>query len=339
MAQVDRDGARHWLDAWQGKRVGVLGDLMLDRYVWGEAHRISQEAPIPVVSVRETTARPGGAANVLHNLRSLGAVPAAFGVVGPDNAGDTLRALLADAGVETAGIVTDPDRVTTEKTRIIAGHQQVVRVDHERAAPLPPGVAEAVAGAAVDAVRAGQIDALVLEDYAKGVLTSELIAPVIAAARDCGVPLAFDPHPANPLPVPGCAVMTPNRGEAYALAGRYPHAPAVSPTADAGLAEVAAILRERFGADHALITLGADGMILFGPSGGPLHVPTRAREVYDVSGAGDTVIATYTLALCAGVPPGVAAVLANHAAGVVVGKVGTAPVTPGEWLETFEDEG
>lgn len=332
------DQARHFAETWRGKRVGVIGDLMLDRYVWGEATRISQEAPIPVVVVRETTLRPGGAANVMINLAKLGAQPAAFGVIGDDGNADALERLLAAEGVALEGVIRDPTRVTTEKARILAGNQQVVRVDRETSAPLGASTAQRLGEAIRGAIHSGSVDAVIIEDYAKGVLGRELAAAIASDCAAKGIPAALDPHPGNALCTPGLSLMTPNRQEAFALAGAY-HTGAIFPIEnDAPLREVARRIQAQWAPAHLLVTLGAGGMALFSGDGPPLHVPTRAREVFDVSGAGDTVIASFVLALLAGAAPEEAAILANHAAGVVVGKIGTAPVTLEELIESFHED-
>jgi len=332
---MEKEGAAALAEAWRGKRIAVLGDLMLDRYVWGTASRISQEAPIPVVEVKKTTARPGGAANVLHNIATLGGMPVAYGVLGDDRRGRQLAGLLDDHGIATTGLVHVPGRMTTEKERIIAGNQQVVRVDREQKDPIAVETAEYLAEQLEGALASGHLDAVILEDYAKGLLTRPLCERVVAAARKAGVPVALDPHPANVLELGGLTLMTPNHAEAFALAGRY-LADTVYPIAeDRALAEVAAHLATHWKVENLLITLGGGGMALFRHGVPPLHVPTRAREVYDVSGAGDTVIAAYTLALAGGASPEAAADLSNHAAGVVVGKVGTAPCPLDELLASF----
>ncbi len=325
-------------DAWQGKQIGVVGDLMLDRYIWGRADRISQEAPIPVVKAGKTTTRPGGAANVLHNLKTLGATPRTYGVLGKDISGNLLRCLLDELNIDTQGLLDDPDRITPEKTRILAGSQQVVRLDNERIEPLYPHTKEQLLAAIQTDLEAGRLDGLIIEDYAKGTLDIGLVETILQLCREHGLPVAMDPHPANPMLVDGLTLITPNRAEAFALAGLY-HSEAKSPiTEDDALLDVVQRLLDRCLLEQLLITLGGDGMALFRRGEAPLHVPTVAREVFDVSGAGDTVIASYLLALCAGATPEEAAVLANHAAGVVVGKVGTAPVHLEELLNAFKAE-
>ncbi len=334
---MQRTQAEQLSQTWSTKRVGVLGDLMLDRYVWGEARRISQEAPIPVVAVKRTTARPGGAANVLLNLTTLGAQALAFGVVGADAAGEELAALLEESGIDAGGVTVDAGRKTTEKTRIIAGTQQVVRVDTEETHPLAGDAAALLVHAITDAITGGAIDALILEDYAKGVFGPALLTQVLEMAHAHSVPVAMDPHPANRFTAKGLTLMTPNRLEAFALAGHYHRDPVFPITEDTALAEVADTLNRQWGVENLLITLGSGGMALFREQDAPHHIPTRAREVYDVSGAGDTVIASFMLALLAGASPDEAAVISNHAAGVVVGKVGTAPCNGDELLDSFDE--
>lgn len=334
---MNRSDAAALAAVWKDKRVGVLGDLMLDRYVWGDAKRISQEAPIPVVAVKRTTARPGGAANVLLNLTTLGAQAHAFGAVGLDPAGDELTNQLSERGISSKGVVIDAARRTTEKTRILAGNQQVVRVDVEQTDPLEGDAAAVLARTVLDALAEKSIDALILEDYAKGVLGSDLLVQVLKTAREHDVPVAMDPHPANRFATHGLTLMTPNRAEAFALAGHYDSDPIFPIAEDQSLGEVAQTLNEDWEVENLLITLGSGGMALFRKDREPHHIPTRAQEVFDVSGAGDTVISSFVLALLAGATPEDAAVVSNHAAGVVVGKVGTAPCALEELLGSFDE--
>ncbi|MFO7821288.1 MAG: PfkB family carbohydrate kinase [Lentisphaeria bacterium] len=321
-------------------RVAVVGDLMLDRYTWGSATRISQEAPVPVVKVARETQAPGGAANVVANLLGLGSKAGTFGFVGDDLHGNRLRKLLVDSGAEDAGIFKHPKRHTTVKTRVICNHQQVVRIDHEAAFPLGPGddCFVHLKQALCENLKAGYYDALIFEDYAKGLLSAELMEEVVEVARDNGVVTALDPHPSHNFKVKNLSLITPNRAEAFALAGMYA-APAVTPLKDdKSLLEVGRCLLEQWAPQHLLITLGGQGMALFTLGAeAPLHIPTRAKSVYDVSGAGDTVTASFVLALLSGASPRECAQVANHAAGIVVGKVGTVPVTVAELLENLEE--
>lgn len=330
---ISLERAREILDGAAGRRVAVVGDVMLDRYIWGAASRISQEAPVPIVRALRTTSAPGGAANVARNVHALGARPVPFGVIGQDPAGDELAALLEAMTDAPAGIVRDPSRRTTEKTRVIAGSQQVVRVDSEDDGPL----AEAVADELLARLRAAasRVDAIVVEDYAKGVVGEALLREVVAIGRARGVPVTLDPHSSHPYNVPGLTAMSPNRAEAFALAGLYPAKTVLPLIDDAPLRETAVRLAALWAPEYLLVTLGADGIALFRRDSMPLHFPTRAREVYDVSGAGDTVIAAFTLALIAGAAPEEACILGNHAAGVVVAKIGTAPVHAEELLKKW----
>lgn len=324
------------IDQFQRLRVAVVGDLMLDRYIWGTASRISQEAPVPVVAVRERSATPGGAANVLRNIASLGAQPLAFGVLGADASGDELVSLLHEHDVDVSGILRSTGRITAEKTRIIADHQQVVRVDNERIEPISEMDADTMVRQLREALVAGRVDAVILEDYAKGTLTESVLQGVTELCQDFDVPVALDPHPGNIARAQRLTVMTPNRSEAFAMTGVYPRAAVMPVEHDAALAEVVSQLQRDWSPKYLMITLGGQGMALF-QEGEPVHhIPTRAREVFDVSGAGDTVIASFVLSLLAGASPDEAAELSNHAAGVVVAKVGTATVSAEELLRAFE---
>ncbi|OPZ27456.1 MAG: Bifunctional protein HldE [Lentisphaerae bacterium ADurb.BinA184] len=321
------------LDRVAGLRVAVVGDLILDRYVWGEATRISQEAPVPVVRVSRETATPGGAANVANNLLCLGAETHVYGLVGEDAHGRELRQCLEAAGGRTRGIVATPQRPTTVKTRVIAGHQQVVRIDQEETGEAPAAARRAVGRILSGQLRRGVYQAVIIEDYAKGLITGEFAQEIVDCAAAAGVPVALDPHPSHAFRLKGLTLMTPNRAEAFGLAGRY-LTPGVLPVEkDEALLGTGRVLRKQWGIRHLLITLGGDGMALFGGRARPLHIPTRAREVFDVSGAGDTVIAAFTLALAAGARPADAAAFANCAAGIVVGKVGTVPIHAAELRE------
>ena len=316
-------------------RGAVGGDMMLERYIWGRAARISEEAPVPVVTVVRESQVPGGAANVIRNVLGLAAAVEAFGVIGEDLYGAELFNLLEAAGAGTAGIVRTGDRPTTVKTRIIAGNQQVCRIDQETVAPVAPAVQGKLLKQILTAIRTGRVQAVIFEDYAKGLLSREMMQEIVAAAARCQVITVLDPHPSHPFEVKGLTMMTPNRAEAFGLVGVYFQA-GVSPLAkDEALLKVSRLLQRRWAVRHLLVTLGSGGMALFSGRSAPLHIPTRAREIFDVSGAGDTVTATCTLALLAGAPAVVAAQLGNCAAGVVVGKIGTVPITMTELREAL----
>jgi D-beta-D-heptose 7-phosphate kinase/D-beta-D-heptose 1-phosphate adenosyltransferase len=313
--------------------VVVVGDLMLDEFIWGKVSRISPEAPVPVVEVDQETFYPGGAANVARNLKEFTPQTSVLGLVGDDAAGARLRALLADGKIGTAGVVPRSIGPTTVKTRIIARTQQVVRVDREKISP--PGAAERAALlGALDQALAG-CRGVILEDYGKGLFDAGLADEVIRRARAAGCVVAVDPNPGNPLPWSGATVVKPNRHEAFAAAGVPWSEPAADPMKDRPLLAVGEALLAKWDTEQLLITLSELGMLLMTRDGVRHHTPTRAREVFDVSGAGDTAVALYTLALCAGASPVEASEIANIASGVVVGKLGTATLTPAELLASF----
>ncbi len=317
-----------------GRRVLAAGDLMLDEFIWGRVSRISPEAPVPVVAVDRETFYPGGAANVARNLREFTPHAGVLGLTGDDAAGGRLRQLLEAGGIETSAVVTRAKAPTTVKTRIIARTQQVVRVDRE----LIEAPEHAERMALLDALEQTlpQADAVILEDYGKGLLDADLASQIIQRARQANCIVAVDPNPNNPLPWLGATVVKPNRHEAFAAAGIPWSEPAPHPLEDKPLFHVAEVLLSQWKAEQLLITLSELGMLLITQEGVRHHSPTRAHEVFDVSGAGDTAIALYTLALCAGAAPVEAAEIANHASGVVVGKLGTATVRPDELLSSFQ---
>ncbi len=325
-----------WVDKFSARRAAVVGDLMLDVYLWGQATRISPEAPVPVVNVRRRTACLGGAANVMRNLATLGAQVVAFGAIGEDESAAEIRRDLETQNIDSRFLVVTPDRCTTEKRRVLAGSQQLLRVDFEDNSPLPDAVRAAVAAPVKELIRKREIEVLIFDDYAKGLLSTELVAELAALANSCGIITALDPKPGRLEPVPDLTVMKPNRSEAFAMAKMSDPGAVADPYQDEALQAVAAKLMQKWQPKQLLISLAAQGMAIFSRDGGMKVIPTRAREVYDVSGAGDTVIATYTLAIASGADPVIAAQLANTAAGVVVGKVGTAPITRAELVAELE---
>jgi D-beta-D-heptose 7-phosphate kinase/D-beta-D-heptose 1-phosphate adenosyltransferase len=321
------------IDRFAGMRVLVIGDLMLDEFIWGKVSRISPEAPVPVVNVTGETYYPGGAANVARNLREFTAHTALMGLAGEDAAGQRLCALLASCGIETRGVHRDRSHSTTVKTRIIARNQQVVRVDRERPAALTALQLEAARTYLAAAIP--EVEAIVVADYGKGFLTQELADHIAATACTHGKILAVDPHPQTSLVWRGASAIKPNRIEAFNAAG-MPLSPAVEPaTADRPLLAAANRLLSSWQPGCLLVTLGEQGMLLFEGTLDPYHIPTRAKEVFDVSGAGDTAIAVFTLGLVAGASAREAAELANHASGIAVGKLGTATVTAAELEASF----
>ncbi len=317
-----------WLERFARQRILVVGDLMLDQYVAGRVERISPEAPVPVVRVTDERQVPGGASNVAANIRALRGGAAVCGVVGRDPAGAALRRLLRKQRVDLIGGPRLAGARTTVKTRILAERQQVVRVDRERPLPWTPAAVSAFAETAARAV--ARSTGVILEDYGKGVLQPRIVDAVLQAARRAGVPVGLDPKDEHALRGKGLTFATPNRKEAFQAAGLRDPGAARHPLEDAALLRAGERLMEKWTPRYLAITLGPHGMLLLRRGGPPAHLPTRAREVFDVSGAGDTVIAVCTLALAAGADWVEAAELANHAAGVVVGKMGTATCTPAE---------
>ena len=302
-------------------RILVIGDVMLDRYLWGDATRISPEAPVPVVDITRESVTAGGAANVALNLASLGARCTVAGYFGDDEAGRQLSATLAEKKIAT--LPTPGTGKTIVKTRVLVQRQQLCRLDRE----APPS-AYAVSADAAEKLLAAAIrthDAVIFSDYAKGILSDALVARITTLARAAGKLIALDPKPKHGLAFHGLDLITPNKREAIELSGLT-----VAPHTPFPAAEVCARLHERYATKHLVITLGEDGMLLSTNGKILKTIPTAAREVYDVSGAGDTALAALVLALAAGAKLETAAHFANAAAGVVVGKLGTATVTPAE---------
>ena len=306
-----------------GRRILVVGDVMLDHYLWGDATRISPEAPVPVVEVKRDTYVPGGAANVALNCASLGAKTAVAGYIGEDDAGARLMQLLRESGVKA--IRTAGQAHTIVKTRVIIQRQQLCRLDREAA----PGAYQMDAADAVRLLRRpiAEADAVVISDYAKGLVTNELIAAVAAEAHARGKFVALDPKPKRSIHFTDLDLITPNRREAAQLAD-VPWSGDTPFPAE----EICRIIHERHRVKYLVITLSEDGLLLSREGRVLQQIPTAAREVFDVSGAGDTSIAGLVLALSAGADLETAAHFANAASGVVVGKIGTATVTPAELL-------
>ena len=316
-----------------GKRVLVVGDVMLDRFIWGSVSRISPEAPVPVVNVDREAVYPGGAANVARNLVPFAQRVHIAGQAGTDAEGDILAKALADGGIDAGGLLRDSQYATITKTRIIAHQQQVVRFDRESIQPIPADPVVRVREFLSE--NAGALDGVILEDYGKGCITQELADAIIPVAQTAGLVITVDPNPNNRLDWKGVTAVKPNRWEAYREAGIPLPRRSVDPLNDETLIEVGRILLDRWGTEIVQITLGERGMMLFERGGAPHHIPTVARDVFDVSGAGDTAIALFTLALTAGATPVEAAEISNYASGIVVGKLGTATVTPEELLESM----
>ncbi|MFA6290322.1 MAG: PfkB family carbohydrate kinase [Victivallales bacterium] len=332
---MNRDRLSNIIKAAGGRRIAVIGDLMLDVYVWGRANRISQEAPVPVVQVRKQTQTLGGASNVMRNIVSLGASVMPFGVIGNDEAGRKLLSLFGEQGIESDFVISDPGRNTTQKQRVIAGTQQLVRIDYENIEPVPDSIRSQLTEGLIRTIERDEVHAVIFEDYAKGVLNKESVDAINKASLKKGLITALDPHPSQPFEVRELTLMTPNRQEAFALSGTYHKEPVHPVLKDAALMGVASRIMKDWSPRYLLITLGAEGMALYEKGRDCLVVPTRAREVFDVSGAGDTVIASFVMALLGGAEPAEAAEISNHAAGIVVGKIGTASIAVDELFQSF----
>ncbi len=299
------------------KRIAVVGDLMLDRYFWGSVARISPEAPVPVVEIESESARLGGAANVAHNIKSLGGEPMLIGVVGNDNSGNLLRDILIENRFTTAGLIVDETRPTTVKTRVIAHSQHVVRIDRETKADISYTLQHKI----LDVLRQNihSLDAIILEDYDKGVIVKSLIKQLVDLANEYRKIVTADPKFNNFFDYRGVTVFKPNRKEVEEVMG-------IKLVDDATVEEAGKALMERLQVKNVLLTRGERGMTLFEQDGSVTHVATIARKVADVSGAGDTVISTLTVALAGGANVREAATLANYAGGIVCEEVGIVPI-------------
>lgn len=316
------------VERFDSSRMLVVGDLILDHYIWGKVSRISPEAPVVVVKTTKETRTPGGAANVVNNLIKLGADVSVAGFVGKDQSGEILVEQLKELGANVDGVFVDPSRITTSKSRVIAHAQQVVRVDREESSPYDPALV-----ARLSSYLEGSLDkcsGIIISDYAKGVVSSRLFDPLSAAKAKGKIalnkcPLVIDPKAPNYPFYRGASVIKPNRAEAEDASG-------VQITDKESAEKAARILLDKWNCELVLITLGEGGM-LFVTRDESQQIPTRARQVFDVSGAGDTVSAVFALSLAVGASPLQAAVLSNIAAGVVVAEVGTVPIL----LEQLEE--
>ena len=325
--------ARRILAAATRTRVLVVGDAMLDQFIWGSVARISPEAPVPVQDFERESFMPGGAANVARNLTALRVPTELLGAVGRDTAASQLKRLLKDYHIGCQGLLGNGGRSTTVKTRVVAHKQQLVRIDRETRDGLENGLIQRLV-AAIQALIATTA-AVIVGDYGKGVVTQSLLDEIKRLCRRHGVWLSVDPKPVHRLDLSGLSLLTPNRKEAFELANLPDETRNNNPFADANLMRVADHLLSELRPAVLLITLGELGMLLCRHGQKPFHIPTVAQEVFDVSGAGDTVIASFTLAIAAGASPLEAAILSNYAAGIVVGKIGTATVTPEELLASL----
>ncbi|MBN1593604.1 MAG: D-glycero-beta-D-manno-heptose-7-phosphate kinase [Candidatus Coatesbacteria bacterium] len=316
------------IHGFRDKKIMVVGDLMVDEYVWGEVSRVSQEAPVPIVLIKERSFRLGGACNVANNIASLGAMASPVGLVGDDYRAGLLRDMLSERGIPVEGLIHDQNRATTTKTRVMARGQQIVRYDEE--STEEPGEEARAFMLSFIRERMPNIDALIIEDYGKGVICPEFIRELLTIARDSGKIVTVDPKDEHFLLYKNVTVMTPNVHEVATFWGRK------IKTFDELHAAGKKLLDETH-SEAILVTRGEHGMLLISREAEPFSIPTVAREVYDVTGAGDTVIAVLTVALCAGASMERAAQLANYAAGSVVTEIGAATVTADELLASLAD--
>jgi rfaE bifunctional protein kinase chain/domain len=331
MLQLTKQRADELLRRASERFIVVYGDVMLDEFVWGDVTRISPEAPVPVVDIRRESVHLGGAANVLANAVALGARASVVGVVGNDRAGEQLRAKLKETGLPDAPdtLIVDESRPTTLKTRIIAHSQTVVRADRERRTPVDVETEARIIEVLKEAIK--ETDAFVVSDYDKGAVTPRVLSEILPLVYKRKVPVLIDPKIRNFDAYHPATLVTPNHHEALRLTNTEEHS-------DEALKRAAHLIRERLGCESVLITRGERGMMLLESYHEPVYVETVAREVYDVTGAGDTVIATLAAALAAGASMLEAAILANHAAGIVVAKVGTATASAEELINSIQRE-
>ena len=324
---VSSDSLGAYLHRFHRGHVLVIGDVMLDHYIWGAVSRISPEAPVPVVHVERESVQLGGAANVYNNVLSLGGQAEVCGVIGKDETGKALLKALGLLHRRHPGIIVDHARPTTRKTRIVAHSQQVVRYDIEQRQPISVQATSRILKHVQS--RLDSISCIVISDYAKGVITASLMAQVGRLAQNQNLPLIIDPKVEHMSCYAGATILTPNHMEAQQAAG-------VSGQTHHAIHDIGHALRQQLGCEAVLVTRGEQGMSLCERSGSSWHIPAMARQVYDVTGAGDTVVSTLALAMSVGATIQEASLLANHAAGVVVGLVGTASITKAQLKEAIQ---
>jgi len=315
------------IDKFSTANVLVIGDIIVDHFIWGSVSRISPEAPVPVVNDTNESLLLGGSANVLHNLYDMGAKTTICGVIGDDFMGKHLLNLLHDIDSPISGIIETTDRPTTRKTRIVAQSQQVVRFDREKSGPLPQQALTGICDFIDEHI--STFDAVIISDYYKGVICPEVMDHVRQKLQNCAIPMIVDPKPVHRDLFKGATIITPNHHEAEKMSG-------VSISDDNTLLQAATILKKKLNSDAVLITRGEAGMALLEDEKPIFTIPTEAKEIYDVTGAGDTVIAGLAIGLASGLSFAEAATLANFAAGIVVGKVGTATTTADELLAVLK---
>jgi D-beta-D-heptose 7-phosphate kinase/D-beta-D-heptose 1-phosphate adenosyltransferase len=326
---VKKSRALKIIDNFRSPKIMVLGDLMLDRYLWGNVERISPEAPVPVVHIDKETSNLGGAANVAANVNALGAHPFLVGIIGDDQFAAELKKNLRGKKLPISGLIVDPKRPTTVKTRIVAHSQQVVRVDRENPSELTPQLVEKLLAEAAKYIK--QVDGVIISDYGKGVVTGDLLEKIIPLAVSAGKFVAVDPKEVHFMNYKNVSVITPNHHEAGFVSGR-------KITSEKILTEVGWKLLKTLDLQSLLITRGEKGMALFEKDGDLTHIPTEAKTVYDVTGAGDTVIAALSVARTAGATMKEAAYIANIAASQAVARFGTARVTCEELLKALNNK-
>jgi D-glycero-beta-D-manno-heptose-7-phosphate kinase len=336
LAALTAGRMRQLLSAASHTKILVLGDVMLDHFLWGKVGRISPEAPVPVVEFDNESFVPGGAGNVARNLADLNVATELLGTTGHDDSAARLKKVLEHDRIGCGGLLACADRQTGVKTRIIAHRQQIVRVDRETRLDVDEATTLRLLAELERGLQTA--DAVILCDYAKGVVTQQLVNKTKELCRRRGAWLSVDPKPVHQLKLAGVSLLTPNRKEAFELAGLQDEDNGQAPATDVLLLRVAEKLLGELQPALLLVTLGDQGMLLCERGRKPFHVPTVAREVFDVSGAGDTVIASFTFAIAAGASPVEAAIFSNYAAGVVVGKIGTATVRPEEMLRSIRRE-
>ena len=325
---IDINTLKGYISLFAQKKILVIGDLMLDHYLWGQVERISPEAPVPIVDIVREEYRLGGAANVVNNILSLGAQPVVIGVVGDDNFSQTITQIFADKGASSEFVVSDKSRSTTVKSRLFASGQQIMRYDIESCADISPDIENEVIEKIDIAIESA--DALILEDYNKGLLTDKTIKHSIAAANKRNIPITVDPKYHRFFHYRDCTVFKPNFAELQKNLN-------IHITNDTELHKAANDLLARIACKYLLVTLGERGLKIFSSDGNIIHIPTFAREVFDVSGAGDTVISVITLCLSVGLDIETSAIIANHAAGAVCGKRGIHPANVEDILVSIQN--
>lgn len=326
--KVNLSELREILNGFKGKRIAVIGDMMVDHYLWGQVDRVSPEAPVPVVDVEREEYRLGGAANVVSNLKALGAEPYPIGVTGEDIYSDKLKSMLRDLHIESRYLIADQERVTTLKSRIIAHNQQVVRIDRESRRDIN-GKTEEKISEVLESL-SSQLNGIIIEDYNKGLLTAGLIKQVLQTARKASIPVTVDPKFKNFFLYEKATIFKPNFAELQKNTGLP-----IENEKDFDYA--AGVVMQKMKPRYLVITRGDKGLVIFKQTGERINIPTFAKEVFDVSGAGDTVISSLTLGLCSGLDIEKAALIANHSAGAVCGKIGIHPANPEDILESFRE--